>query len=222
VAGRRFPGKRWSHATVGAVPNALLPTRVSVLTRRAAITGLAVGASALWAGCTNDDDSGRRRRARRRREAERAAEQDPDIATAAAALADEQAVLDALTATTARHPDLTAMLSPAVEAHGAHVKLLAEAAPDQNPSASSSPAPAPAVTSAPSDVPSGAAYRVPARPPAAVRRLATLEQELSTSAKRHAFAAESGAFARLLASMAASAAQHAVALQAATTAAGDR
>jgi hypothetical protein len=202
------------------VPNALLPARVSVLSRRAAIAGLAVGASALWAGCTNDGDGEDRPRARRRLEAERAAEQDPDIATAAAALADEQALLDALTATTARHPDLSAVLSLAVDAHRAHVQLLAEAAPDEHPSpslAASSAAP-----SAPSDVPSGEAYRVPARPPAAVQRLAALEQDLSTTAKRHAFAAESGAFARLLASMAASAAQHAVALQAAATGSADR
>ncbi len=170
------------------------------------MAGFAVGAGALWAGCTNDDD---RQRARRRREADRTSEQDPDIATAAEALAGEQVVLDALTATTARHPDLAPALSPVMEIHRAHVTLLAEAVPDEDPT------PSLADTVAPSDVPpvTEDPYQVPPRPAAAMRGLATLEQELSTISKRHAFAAESGAFARLLASMAASAAQHAVVLR---------
>jgi hypothetical protein len=183
------------------VPNPSTPRPVGTVTRRAAVTGLAVGGSALWAGCTNDDD--RRPRARRRREAQKAVAADPDIAVAAEALAGERAVLDAVTATSTRHPDLAAALTPVMAAHEAHVTLLAAAAPDENPSASA--------TAGPSDVPP---FRVPAKVAAAVRRLAMLELELSTEAKRHAFAAESGAFARLLASMAASAAQQAVGLEA--------
>jgi hypothetical protein len=53
---------------------------------------------------------------------------------------------------------------------------------------------------------------VPASPGAALAALAREEERLSQVGKRSAFAAESGAFARVLASMAAAAAQHAVAL----------
>ena len=175
-----------------------------MLTRRAALATLALGTGAALTGCTlGDDDQGKRRR--RRREADEADERDPDIALAALALAGEQAGLEALTATTSRHPGLAARLRAAAEMHRAHVGLLAEAAPDDAP-----PSPAPTDLSAPEIT--GKPFRVPAKEPAALTRLAALEQQLSVSNKRHAFSAQSGAFARLLASMAASAAQHAVVL----------
>lgn len=162
------------------------------------MTGFAVGAGSLWAGCTTD----RERAPGGGREAGRHAEQDPDIAVAAEVLVAEQSVLDALTAVVDRHPDLAPMLSPLTEAHRAHTTLLAEAAPDRPPTAS----PGPTATSSPTP------FTVPTRPQSALRRLATLERDLSTTDKRHAFAAQSGAFARLLASIAASAAQHGVVL----------
>jgi hypothetical protein len=54
-----------------------------------------------------------------------------------------------------------------------------------------------------------------------LRAIARREDELSLVDKRSAFAAESGAFARVLASMAASAAQQAVVLRAAVVPRGD-
>ena len=53
---------------------------------------------------------------------------------------------------------------------------------------------------------------VPARRPRAVAALADAEDRLALVGRRSAFAAQSGAFARVLAGMSASAAQHAVAL----------
>ncbi|HET6626128.1 MAG TPA: hypothetical protein VFG63_07045 [Nocardioidaceae bacterium] len=187
------------------MPSPSTPTPATVFTRRAAVAGFAAGAGGLWAGCTAGDKHAPTGRAGRDTSAP--PERDPDIAVAAEALAGEQKVLDAVTASTARHHDLASVLSPVAQAHRAHVRLLAEATP---PEASVSPSPDSAV----SDVPSGAPtpFRVPGRADAALRRIAALEQHLSTENKQHAFAAQSGAFARLLASMAASAAQHAVVL----------
>jgi hypothetical protein len=62
---------------------------------------------------------------------------------------------------------------------------------------------------------------VPSDPARALRAIARREDELALVDKRSAFAAESGAFARVLASMAASAAQQAVVLRAAVVPQGD-
>lgn len=144
---------------------------------------------------------------------------DPDATVASMALANEQATLDAVEATAARHPQLAEILAPVIAAHNEHLGLLADAAPDpatdaatgsgaidSGAAASSSPNP-----SGPAE-PGPRRYRVPRAPQAALAGLSAREQNLSTSTKRHAFVAQSGAFARLLASMAASAAQHAVVL----------
>jgi len=126
------------------------------------------------------------------------AELDPDVALAAEALEAEQAVLTAIEATLERHRRLRKTLSPMLVAHRAHVSLLAQAAPGGSPS--------PATSS-----PSGAfpaPFRVRSGGRDALRRLSEIELGSSTSAKRRSFAAESGAFARLLGSMAAASAQH--------------
>jgi hypothetical protein len=67
---------------------------------------------------------------------------------------------------------------------------------------SGSPAPSPGATSS----------AVPRRPRQALADLAAAEDALALLDKRSAFAAQSGAFARVLASMAAAAAQQAVLL----------
>lgn len=160
----------------------------------------------VLAGCTSDGDGqGRGRRARRGQRAEGAterktSEQDPDIAVAAEALAGELAALDTVQATLQRHAALAELLDPVRDAHQAHAALLAEAVPGEQPS--EQPSEAPGSTSSP----------VPRSRRAALRRLARAEAELSTGQKQRAFAAQSGAFARLLASMSASAGQYAVAL----------
>lgn len=130
------------------------------------------------------------------------------MALVALAVAGERSALEAVTATIDRHADLADALSRLLDAHRAHVNLLADAAPDEAASGPTSPttpaSPGPGESTGSTGTPT-----VPARTKAALQRLSSMEQGLSLANKRHAFAAESGAFARLLASMAASAAQHA-------------
>lgn len=196
------------------MPSPPVPTPAAALSRRVALAGLLAAAAAGVAGCTGGEDRpGRRRRGRRSGDGRRAAarpddrseDRDPDIALAEEALAGEQALLDAVTRTSARHHDLAELLRPVADAHRAHVELLAEAAPDHSPDPSPVPSPAAA--------PGAEQFHVPARSALALRRLSRMEDDLATSGKQHAFAAQSGAFARLLASMAASAAQHTVVLR---------
>lgn len=130
-------------------------------------------------------------------------EPDPDIALAATILAQEQTLAEAVAATADAFPRLRPLLAPAREGHEAHVRLLEDAVPDSSPSASPTLG----------GVPQQDRARVPRDRPAALRRLADLERELGLAGQRAAFAAESGAFARVLASMAASAAQWSATLQ---------
>lgn len=188
-----------------------VPAR-SALTRRTAIGGAAAVGAAVVTGCT---PSGIDRRSRKSAVAAPSTpDTDPDVALAATVLADEQAMLDRIAATVARHPGLDGRLAAARAAHQAHVDLLTKAVPKEarvSPSASPSQDAAPSVS--PSVPPSPtAAPAVPARPPRALAVLADQEDRLSLVGRRSAFAAQSGAFARVLASMSASAAQHAVAL----------
>lgn len=187
-----------------------VPAR-SALTRRTAIGGAAAVGAVVVTGCT---PSGIDRRSRKSAVAAPTPDTDPDVALAATVLADEQAMLDRIAATVARHPGLAGRLAAARAAHQAHVDLLTKAVPKEarvSPSASPSQDAAPSVS--PSVPPSPtAAPAVPARPPRALAVLADQEDRLSLVGRRSAFAAQSGAFARVLASMSASAAQHAVAL----------
>lgn len=178
-------------------------------TRRAVVTAVAVGLGAGLAGCTTSEDPGARR-GRTTPGATTAEQPDHDVTVAALALADEQRAVDAVQATVSRHGKLAGLLSPLVDMHTAHVDLLAEAAPEEGSSVGESP------TASPS-TPADGHVRVPGDPRAALRKLVALEEELTTSSKRHSFAARSGAFARLLASMAASSAQNATVLAAAVT-----
>jgi hypothetical protein len=130
----------------------------------------------------------------------------PDVPLAAAVLRREQAVLDRVRATSRRHPRLAATLTGARAAHHAHVQLLRGAVP--------------AGTSGGGLV--RRTPRVPAEGIAALRALARAEGDLAASGRRSALAADSGAFARVLASMAAAAAQQATHLTAAATERADR
>lgn len=116
-------------------------------------------------------------------------------------------MLEALQATTTRHRKLGRLLGPMVEAHTTHIDLLAEAAPDGtaegHPTVTPSGRPSSAV---------GGRTGVPGNVRRALTTLLSQEEELTVSARRHALVAESGAFARLLASMAASSAQNAAVL----------
>jgi hypothetical protein len=181
------------------VPHSPSDVRCGV-SRRAAI-GLVAGA-ALATGCT---PTGVDRRSKPRPSTPPVPDEDPDVALAARVLTGEQAILDRLVATVGRHPGLRARLVAAEAAHRAHVRLLTEAVPDHARSGGSASAAPSTPTTPPPPV-------VPRRPGPALAALAREEGRLSVLDKRSAFAAESGAFARVLASMAASAAQHAVAL----------
>lgn len=123
---------------------------------------------------------------------------DPDVEVAAEALVDQQAMLDLLAATRERHRRLAELLAPVVAAHEAHAAMLSDAVPDKG---VAKPSPSPDGTSRRST-------RVPGSARKAVENVVAAEQELTTAAKRHAFRAQSGSFARLLGSMAAASAQY--------------
>lgn len=182
------------------------PSDVRSAVSRRTVLGLAAGA-ALVSGCT---PKGVDRRTKPQPSTPPAPE-DPDVTLAATVLGGEQAILDRLTATVRRHPGLRGRLSPAETAHRAHVRLLTDAVPDKvTPSTKGTPTPSPSGSPAPAAPPV-----IPVRRGPALAALAREEGRLSLLDKRSSFAAESGAFARVLASMAASAAQHSVVLTAA-------
>jgi hypothetical protein len=141
---------------------------------------------------------------------------DPDVAVAAAAVAEQRAVLALLEATRERHPGLAARLAPVIATHEAHVAVLADAVPEDvsiGPSTTPTPTtpPAPA-SSSPAASPAQEEPAVPSRPAAALAAVAEAERDLAAVTKRHAFKAQSGAFARVLGSMAGAVAQHATVL----------
>lgn len=188
------------------------------LTRRSALAGLVVAASTTWAGCTADAD---REQAPRKKDTADAPAPDPDVILAGLAVNRAQQMLDALDATVQRHPELSSLLGSAQTTHRAHIELMDEAAPDEAPDPSESAldgpssSPSGGTSGGPSGRPSPAGtapITVPAGRGQALALLATAEQDLSTALRRHAFVAQSGQFARLLASMSAAAGQHAAVL----------
>ena len=188
--------------------------RPAAVSRRTAVGGVAALTAVVVSGCT---PRGIDRRPRARAAATTSPRTDPDVALAAAVLTDEQDMLDRVLATLRRHPRLEPLLAGARAAHQAHVDLLTDAVPDR---VRSSSAPSPSDGTSPSVSPSvapstGAPPRVPARVPAALSALAGQEDRLALLGRRSAFTAESGAFARVLASMAAAASQQSVTLAAA-------
>jgi hypothetical protein len=172
------------------------------MSRRTALLAAAGLAGLALVGCTPEEP-------RRGEDAPRPAEPevDPDVAVAAEALANQEQILALLAATRTRHPRLDDLLAPAVAAHESHAALLGEAVPggvSATPSASASPSTAasPSQTS-----PDARRTSVPGDRARALRQVVNAERDLALATKRHAFRAQSGAFARLLGSMAAAAAQ---------------
>jgi hypothetical protein len=178
-----------------------VPTPLPV-SRRTALGG-AVAAAGLVAGCTAPGSDGPR-------SAAGAGRQDPDVTLLSAVLASERRLLDRVVATLRRRPDLSvaqsAALAGARATHRAHVDLLRAGAPTESPSPSGSGSASSTATAAP----------VPGTAAAALLALAGAEADQSGSVRHAALAARSGAFARVLASMAAAAAQQAVHLRAAS------
>jgi hypothetical protein len=165
------------------------------LSRRTAVGGAAALGTLAVTGCTPrgiDARPGPAPAARRSPDA------DPDVTLAASVLAEEQGMLDRVLATVRQHPGLRTTLAATRTAHTAHVQLLTAAVPH-----GASPAATPSSTSG--SRPGGA--RVPARAGVALAALARAEDRLSLLGRRSAFDARSGAFARVLASMAAASAQ---------------
>lgn len=120
---------------------------------------------------------------------------EPDVRLAATVLGVERAMLARVLVTQRRHPRLAGPLAAARAVHQAHVDLLVTAVPK----GTGSPGPS-----------DGRRPTVPTSPVAALSALARAEDRLAETGRRSALAAESGAFARVLASMAAAAAQQAV------------
>ena len=150
-----------------------------MLSRRALVAGgVTLGAGAVLGACSTDDgDTGSRRPTG-------TAALAPDVAVATTALDQIRAAREAVDATVARFPATRASLGPLGTLHRTHEASLADAVPDRA---------RPSTTPAP--------YAVPRRRAAAVRAVARREQRLHDSLGALALKAESGGFARLLASM---------------------
>lgn len=115
----------------------------------------------------------------------------PDVAVAVQAVIAMRAAAAFVEAVGNRHPRLATALSGLGEMHAAHLQRLTDAVPDR---VRLPPTTAPVV--------------VPARPATARREVATREGQLRSRLTGFAVQAESGAFARLLGSCAASISQH--------------
>ena len=181
------------------------PLSGAPLSRRAALAVLAAAVGGVVAGCTPE-----RQQPRARRQEPVEPQVDPDVAVAAEALADQRAMVELIEATQRRHRGLGDLLAPALATHQAHVAMLKDAAPDDvpvSPSGSPSAPTSPSASGSPQPGP-----HVPGDQSRALARVVRAEQELRTSTKRLAFKSESGAFARVLGSMTAAAAQQAVLL----------
>lgn len=181
------------------------PLSGAPLSRRAALAVLAAAVGGVVAGCTPE-----RQQPRARRQEPVEPQVDPDVAVAAEALADQRAMVELIEATQRRHRGLRELLAPALATHQAHVAMLKDAVQDDvpvSPSGSPSASASPSASGSPQPGP-----RVPGDQARALARVVRAEQELRTSTKRLAFKAESGAFARVLGSMTAAAAQQAVLL----------
>jgi len=190
--------------------------RAATLTRRTALLG-AVGTTTLACSPYELQTQRRRRRVRPTPTTAEAPATDPDVELATTVVAAERALLDRIDATVRRHPRLERVLAATREVHDAHVTLLEDAVPDESGASetetgASDPASPSEPGSTPTDEPSGTT-RVPRDRARALRAVAAAEDDLALTAKQAAFSAESGAFARVLASMAAAAAQQSAVLR---------
>jgi hypothetical protein len=111
----------------------------------------------------------------------------PDVAVATTALAEIKILSSAVATTARRFPATRTQLNGLVQLHRVHEASLANAVPKGADTAGSSTAPAP--------------YVVPRQREAALRSLRAREQRLHATLDGLALRAQSGEFARLLASM---------------------
>lgn len=176
------------------------------LSRRAVLTGAAglVGLVATTAaGCSVDNPV-------TRDDAPAApAALAPDVAVATRALAEIRAVAAAVEDTATRFPAIRTRLAPLAALHRTHEASLADAVPDRATST-----PSPSSSASPSASASPTPYVVPRNRDRAVTALAAREQRLHDRLGVLALQAQSGDFARLLASMGAAVSQRLVGLAA--------
>jgi len=149
-----------------------------VTSRRSLIAG-AVGMAALVAtGCSVENPTSADKAPRS------AAGLAPDVMVAIRALAEIRAVRAAVSSTASRYPPVRPDLAPIVQMHRAHEASLVDAVPDRA---------RPGATPAP--------YVVPRKRAVALSKLEGREQRLHDTLAALSLKAESGDFARLLASM---------------------
>ncbi len=167
------------------IPAPGAPTgRDGTIARRSLIAGAAGMAALAASGCSVNNPVSKKKAP------PTPAELTPDVAVATRALAEITAVRAAVSGTMSRHPDSRAQLRQVVRMHRAHEKTLVNAVPERaRPTAKPAP------------------YVVPRKRKAALRKLATREQRLHDSLGGLALRAQSGDFARLLASMGAATSQ---------------
>lgn len=177
------------------------------ISRRAALTLAVVAPAAVLAGCRRRHHVGGPVKPQ---------QVDPDVVLAAKVLDAESTVLALVGSVVEKHPGLGRSLAEVERAHRAHIRLLAHALP-ATPSSSPSPSGGASATKprgVSSEAPSSAPVKVPRHRRQALRVLAAAEDSLAASDRQAAFAALSGHYARVLASMAASAAQQAAVVRA--------
>lgn len=166
-----------------------MPARPS---RRTVVAAVVTVPAAAAAGCTLSGPTPSRSPERR------SAEVDPDVALLGEVAAATEAMVALYEGVLDRHRGLRRELRPLLATHRAHATALGEAAPSD---ASSQP-PRSADRTPP------AREDVPRRPEAAVRQLRAAERSAAGDLLDATRRAASGPFARLLASMSASVAQH--------------
>jgi hypothetical protein len=159
-------------------------------TRRSVLAAALAAPAATAAGCTLSGPTPSKRSARE------APEVDPDVALLERVSQAASAVVGLYEGVIEEHRSLRGDLRPLLAAHRAHVEALGRAAPGEVRGRRA--AGRGAVAQAPD---------VPRRPEQAVRRLQSTEQDTSRRLLEATRQAESGGFARLLASMSASSAQ---------------
>jgi hypothetical protein len=163
-------------------------------TRRTVVTAVVALPAAAAAGCSLGAPDGSRQATSGRGGA------DPDVALLDRVAGGTERMVALYEATMERHRDLRGDLRGLLAAHRAHAAALGEAAP---------PARGTGGPGAGSRQPATPRPDVAGRPGAAVRELRAAERDASDELQAAAARADSGPFARLLASMAAASAQHA-------------
>jgi hypothetical protein len=152
--------------------------RGDATSRRSLIVGTVGIAALLASGCSVENPTTADKSPRS------VAKLAPDVAIATRALAEIRAVRAAVSRTISKHPPSRPQLAPVVQMHSAHEKTLVDAVPERaRPKASPAP------------------YVVPHKRAVALRKLEGREQRLHAELAGLALRAESGDFARLLASM---------------------